>query len=120
MIDQARQGDILFIKIDHVPENLLQVKSGVIAEGEITGHMHRLKKRVGTLFKATKNESENHNIIGYVQTPKGMVSEIIHDEHKSVKLDKDSTYLVKQQREHVPSDNLDRFVAPPKVHRVQD
>jgi len=119
MTEQARQGDILFIKIDHIPEGLDEIKSGIIARGEITDHMHKIKKKVGLFFKASKNMSENHNVIGYVQTPQGMVTEVVHDEHAPVTLDKDSSYLVKQQREHVPSSNLDRYT-PPKVKRVQD
>ena len=41
--DCPRQGDILFVPVKQVPDNLTTKENGVIAEGEVTGHHHRLE-----------------------------------------------------------------------------
>lgn len=43
MEDQIRQGDVLLRETDVLPpENLMPVKEIILAEGEVTGHAHRL------------------------------------------------------------------------------
>ena len=41
--DCPRQGDILFCPTDQLPDSLTKKENGVIAEGEVTGHHHRLE-----------------------------------------------------------------------------
>jgi len=43
-----QQGDILFIKIEEMPNNALPLNTSIIAEGEKTGHRHIIKN--GNLF----------------------------------------------------------------------
>ncbi len=71
---QIRQGDVLFEKIESLPEGLKE-KDKVIALGEVTGHSHRF-------------ESENVNVFAdksgqqFCQLQKP--AECVHEEHKNV------------------------------------
>lgn len=40
---QIRQGDLLFVQINKLPDGAVEDKTGVIARGEATGHTHRLR-----------------------------------------------------------------------------
>lgn len=89
-----RQGDILFRRLTKAPskKNRRVRPDGVIAEGETTGHMHRVE--------STK-KAEVYEIDGklMLSTPKGI--RIIHEEHDAVKLPK-GDYEVIRQREFSP------------------
>jgi hypothetical protein len=39
---QIRQGDIFFQPIDAIPDGAKQIPSGVIVQGQATGHAHRI------------------------------------------------------------------------------
>lgn len=39
----ARQGDLLFLAIDHLPEGLTLQADNIIVRGEATGHAHQLQ-----------------------------------------------------------------------------
>jgi hypothetical protein len=82
-----RQGDLVIKKVDTLPSGLLQVKSGVILEGESTGHAHRLVG--GQVFK----DSQNLMYLNILRDAK-----IVHEEHKPITLSK-GTYMVMRTRE---------------------
>lgn len=74
---KVRQGDLLIVRVDGLPENSVLQSHRVLAEGEATGHMHELDsgelyEREGTLFfkvlegqKTTLNHQE-HGPITFV------------------------------------------------------
>ena len=37
-----RQGDLLIVKVSKIPDGVVKKTSLVLAEGEATGHMHKL------------------------------------------------------------------------------
>ena len=84
-----RQGDILIIIIDSMPQDAAKQANRILAEGEATGHMHELDKgevyeKDGTLyFKVEENSTTTLN----------------HPEHKAVTFDP-GTYKVIRQREY--------------------
>ena len=86
-----RQGYILIIRIDNIPQDAIKQASRIFAEGEATGHMHELDKgevyeKDGTLyFKVEENNTTTLN----------------HPEHKAVTFDP-GTYKVIRQREYEP------------------
>ena len=86
-----RQGDLLIIRIDSMPQDVVRQASRILAEGEATGHMHELDKgevyeKDGTLyFKVEENNTTTLN----------------HPEHKAVTFDP-GTYKVIRQREYEP------------------
>lgn len=117
---QQRQGDILFTKVGSKDTLFLQLSDdNIVAHGEITGHKHVLQE--GQLYTRTQGQRETDdgdNRIGYIMTKQQ--TEVIHDEHDSIKLDKNSIYEITQQREFSGvQDDLSRYVAP-KTTRVRD
>lgn len=86
-----RQGDLLIVKVDKIPEGTVWRKSRILAEGEATGHMHELDsgevyEKEGTL---------------YFKVAQGGVSTLNHPEHKAVTFDP-GEYKVIRQREYEP------------------
>lgn len=87
---QFRQGDLLFTQIPSLPEGLTLRKSQIVAEGEVTGHSHRLASgRV-------------------LETAQGMLfleiltaAQVLHQEHQPIKLSP-GFYQVTRQREYSP------------------
>ena len=104
-----RQGDLLFIPQHEVAEHVLEYaktaarKNGVIAEGEATGHHHR----VATLEDAQVFQAYNDV---YVRVGPNGVS-IVHEEHGPVKLAPETIYKVNRAREFDYLAANTRFVA---------
>ncbi len=103
-----RQGDLLFVPQaevgDHVLEHAKEPrKNGVIAEGEATGHSHR----VATVEDATVFQAYSDV---YVKVGPNGVS-IVHEEHGPVKLAPETTYKVNRAREFDYLAANTRFVA---------
>lgn len=86
-----RQGDLLIVKVDKIPEGALEQKSRVLAEGEATGHMHELDlgevyEKDGTLYFKV---AEGGSVI------------LKHPEHGPLQFD-EGIYQVIRQREYEP------------------
>lgn len=86
-----RQGDILLIKTTEAVKGQ-SVPSGIVLRGEATGHAHRLTR--GTVIKTKDGKL-------YLKTIKG--SELVHEEHKSIKLEP-GLWAVIRQREYTSAD----------------
>ena len=84
-----RQGDILIVEISIIPDNLESSKSNVIAEGEITGHCHRLDENSDVFVGPTGDL--------YFEAKKD--SDLVHDEHDTITIP-EGTYKVIRQREY--------------------
>lgn len=88
-IIQHRQGDILFTKVDKIPENYREGQdNNVIARGEVSGHKHQLLK--GTFYR--KSGWEKNSRYDETELPIGFCAvtvptQVIHDEHDPVELD---------------------------------
>lgn len=88
-----RQGDILFFEVKDLPEGLKVRENKIIAEGEATGHKHRLEETSdGLLF-----EDENGNLF----LRSNVITTIIHEEHKPIALPK-GNYKILRQKEYSP------------------
>lgn len=76
---KLRQGDVFIERIERVPSNLTEVprsKRGVVlAEGEVTGHAHRIPSRFAKLFR---DESDQRFLRVTAPVYLG------HEEHKTV------------------------------------
>ena len=88
---KKRQGDILFVKIEKIPERMKVKQDNIIAEGEATGHKHLLVD--GLLY-----QDERDRLFVNVEHE---IATIIHNEHKPVTLPK-GNYKVVRQREYEP------------------
>jgi hypothetical protein len=101
-----RQGDVLIVAVDEIPEGATEVprdKRGVIlAEGKVTGHAHRIPSRSATLYK-TEMDARFMRVMGPAPVA------LNHEEHTTVKIPP-GNYRVSIHTEYVPGE-LPRQVA---------
>jgi hypothetical protein len=88
-----RQGDVFIAPISSLPEVAKLRQSGVLVEGELTGHSHRL----ADLRRAEVLEVGDDLFLRVLAD----TAKIIHQEHKTVELPR-GTYRVWGQREYSP------------------
>ena len=86
-----RQGDLLIIKINGIPQDSKPRKSRVLAEGEIVGHLHELD--LGEVYEKTG--------VLYFRVPEGKAATLNHPEHGAMTFET-GTYEVRRQREYEP------------------
>lgn len=108
-ISVIRQGDLLFIPIHShdLPADIKKRGSGILAEGEATGHAHKIASLDDAeVFEVTgwRGDSQVFVCVG----SKGV--SIIHEEHKAVTLDPSTTYKIHRAREYDYLSNLLRSV----------
>jgi hypothetical protein len=88
-----RQGDVLIAAVDTIPPGAVMRPNCVLAEGELTGHSHRVDQT---------GVAELHECGGvmYLQV---LASEakVVHQEHGAITLPQ-GVYTVWQQREYTP------------------
>jgi len=96
-----RQGDLLFRRIEQLPANLKRLQSNVIAEGETTGHKHRLVGQQVQVFE----DAQAQKFIQLLEP-----AELVHEEHNTINLDI-GNYVVVQEREFDPFSEAIRRVA---------
>ena len=99
-----RQGDILLVEIEALPENLLPVlrddDGGVtIALGEATGHRHRFMERHCSLFKDAGVAFDLYLSID------GANAQLVHEEHAGIAVPH-GHYQIVRQREYMPDRNV--------------
>ncbi len=73
----ARQGDLLFRAIDHLPEGLTLLSDNVIIRGEATGHEHRLQ--TGRVLQ------DAHGML-FLEVP--TATQVVHQEHRPIHLER--------------------------------
>lgn len=88
-----RQGDILFVEIEKLPElHQKEVKEFVIAEGEISGHKHKLViERPKTKVKISSGSD------GYYLDISGDEASVVHEDHKTITLQPGKYHVYRQQ-----------------------
>jgi hypothetical protein len=89
-----RQGDVLLANIDTLPEDVQRRPDLVLAEGELTGHKHRIQDESTAELWAGKDGLLYLKVIANEAT-------LIHDEHGAIRLER-GMYRVWQQREYSP------------------
>jgi hypothetical protein len=89
----ARQGDILFLRIEALPTGLKKAGDNIIAHGEVTGHSHRVVEDAGVAVLEDSNGEK------YVTATQDW--EVVHDEHGPIKFAK-GIYKARRQREYEP------------------
>ncbi len=97
--DTYRQGDVLLLRIDRLPENAYPVEREdriVLAYGEVTGHAHALSTQYATMYMWKGDR--------LLDCRPG--AKLEHEEHATIVLPA-GVYKVIQQREYVPE-------APPR------
>ena len=88
-----RQGDIFILRIDAIPSIAALQVDNVIAEGEVTGHQHRiLDPESANLFRY-REDMYLDVITDFAQ--------LVHDEHATILLER-GNYHLWRQREYDP------------------
>ncbi|WP_395749174.1 hypothetical protein [Prosthecobacter sp.] len=90
-----RQGDVFIIATDELPKEL-KARPPVLAEGEVTGHAHRIK--AGTRAQVLADASG-----GLFLDVEDAEATILHEEHGPVTVPR-GQYLVRIQREYHPKE----------------
>jgi hypothetical protein len=72
-----RQGDVLLIEVDSIPEGLVTTEKVTLALGEVTGHHH-------TIYAgATGFADSNTALAEYIEVTND-VAELTHQEHSTI------------------------------------
>ena len=87
-----RQGDLLIIEVKEIPQGSRRKKDQVLAEGEITGHLHTLNG--GEIYEKAQTL--------YFKVPGNSHVTLIHPEHQPL-IFAPGTYKVTRQREYQPA-----------------
>ncbi|MDP6468112.1 MAG: hypothetical protein QF918_10255 [Pirellulaceae bacterium] len=88
-----RHGDVLIDGIETVPTGATRLKHLTLAEGEITGHSHRIEQRKSA-------ELYRHRGQLYLKVVADRAT-VIHQEHHPIELPR-GVYRVWRQREYTP------------------
>jgi hypothetical protein len=87
-----RQGDLLIAQVDAIPAEASLLDHLVLAEGEATGHQHKIAERNMARLYGLKKDL-------YLEVF-GDHASLIHDEHKPIIL-KQGNYHIWRQREFI-------------------
>lgn len=90
-----RHGDVLLLEVGNVPEKTKELHHRILAEGEATGHMHRIKDpTTAILYEETQSKDL------YLRT----VAEALltHQEHATIIIPAGKIFRVVHQREYTP------------------
>jgi hypothetical protein len=93
-----RQGDVLIQRVDDLPEFCVRKADLILAEGEASGHMHR----VADLDSAELFMGQGGDLFLKVTAE---AATIVHDEHGPITLQR-GTYRVWKQREYTPDGTM--------------
>ena len=74
-----RQGDVLFIPIEKIPANIKSRKDKILANGEVTGHMHQFQQTA--CVQVYEDLNLKHQYIDVTQP-----SIIFHEEHLPIEI----------------------------------
>ena len=95
-----RQGDVLICSVKSIPKDataLPRTKRGVVlAEGEVTGHAHRIPSRSASLYR-TETDARYMRVGGTAPVA------LNHEEHKTVEIPP-GNYRVTIHAEYVPGE----------------
>jgi len=101
-----RQGDVLIVAVDEIPAEAAALPRShrgiILAEGEVTGHAHRIPSRSATLYR-TEQDARFMRVMGPAPVA------LNHEEHTTVKIPP-GNYRVSIHTEYVPGE-LPRQVA---------
>ena len=103
MKELRRQGDLLLIPVEEIPDGLTLVprESGsiVLAEGEATGHLHAIEAPEATFLATDLAEIEGRFLAVEAEV------DLTHPEHSTVTLPP-GNYEVRRQREYADAGGI--------------
>lgn len=87
-----RQGDLLLLKREAMPDGMKARNTNIILEGEVTGHSHRLM--TGRILE----DAQGRMFLECLAA-----SQIVHEEHHTIELEP-GYWEVIRQREYTPEE----------------
>ena len=93
-IKQARQGDLLIIRVSEVPKDVKMSTDKILALGESTGHMHQTQNSL--VFRNADNR-----VVQYLEIVDPDI--IMHEEHAPIDLDSGNYQVVRQREFDYPA-----------------
>jgi hypothetical protein len=106
-----RQGDVFIETTDSIPPRAERQPHVVLADGELTGHRHR----VASPQSATLYRHAGEMFLDVLTDE----AAIVHEEHGTIRLPR-GAYRVWRQREYVPARRRDAVTAPSGSIFVRD
>src|SRR5262245_43414882 len=95
-----RQGDVMIVAVDQIPADAKEVprdKRGVVlAEGEVTGHAHRIPSRHASLYRS-ESDARFMRVMGPAPVA------LNHEEHTTINIPP-GNYRVTIHREYQPGE----------------
>lgn len=92
-LKKYRHGDVIIVEVDRMPKGKgEELKHTTLAEGEVTGHSHRISEGVAKLTKF------DDRMYLRVQSD---IAKLVHEEHHALSLPQ-GEYEIKIQREYSP------------------
>ena len=106
LVEQFRQGDVLFEEVAEIPSGAKFNNSPVLVHGELTGHAHTM---VGDFERYDIEDSQDNNLlVGYIKA--GKQSSVVHEDHDSHEFTSKKSYVVSRQREYDPLLSVPKIV----------
>lgn len=90
---QYRHGDVMIEKVSSLPKDAKKQQHVTLAEGELTGHSHRIEEKEAAVMYRDRN-------VLFLEVTANVAS-LVHEEHATIELPK-GIYRVWQQREYTP------------------
>ena len=104
-MNSVAQGDVLLVEGGEIPMAAKVRKDGVVAEGEATGHHHRVTGDVAFY----ENPVPDIHVAGWVVAgPLG--GQLVHEEHGAIEVAPGTTWTVRRQIEVDPFTGIARRV----------
>lgn len=91
-----RQGDVLIVRVDKVPDGLVKTKAVTLALGEATGHHHTIHRGAIGYGQA------EHGLAQYFEVTEESAP-LVHQEHDPIPFEK-GTYKAIRQVEYAPGE----------------
>lgn len=97
----ARQGDVLIVPIDKLPEGLNPTKRCTLALGEVTGHHHTIREgATGYTTQANPDQGNTVSLAEYFEVEE-QLAKLEHQEHDTIEFPA-GAYQVVRQYEYQP------------------
>lgn len=74
-----RQGDVLLIPVNEIPNNLVKTKKVTLALGEVTGHHH-------TIFDGAVGFADDEQALAQFIEVTGKGADLTHQEHETISI----------------------------------
>ena len=100
-----RHGDLLLRQVDEIPVSTTPMSTNIIAEGEVTGHNHKLYGSHQVYGTCPKNPRVIEPT--YFQAKEDI--SLKHEEHATLKIKK-GNYVIIHEREYNPFKNIQEEV----------